>query len=370
MMFRNSRLAPLVAVAGLLMTLPAASQAVAGQKFELGGGAWLSVGAGLRASYVWSDNDAVDDDWTLNSARIFTNAQVTKVIGFTFNTEIDKDNEGDIDSIRMMDAIVRLEFSDAFNIYGGRMLAPSDRANLDGPYYLGTWDYPFVSAYPQIFQGRDNGVTAWGYALDKRLYYAGGVFAGCTDDDNACHTSATGDSPLLAARFTYNFWDRESGYYTSSDYYGEKEILAIGLVGQFQQDATGTVPGIVGDFSAFNIDVLMQKKVFGGDVLTLEGAYYVYDTDDLVTPGLVQGESYFILASYMFDHKIGIGKFQPVVRYQNFDKDFAPDAEEWSAGTNYIIKGHDARLSAIYSEFKEDGSDTVEKFTAGVQLQF
>lgn len=370
MKFRNSRLAPLVAVAGFAMTLPVVSQALAAEKWEFGPDAWLSVGAGLRASYNSSDAPGPDKDFTLDSARIYVNGQATKTIGFTFNTEIDKDNNGDIDRLRMLDAIVRLEFSDIFNIYGGRMLPPSDRANLDGPYYLGTWDYPFVSAYPAIFAGRDNGATVWGYGVDKRLYYAAGVFAGCTDEHSACHSAATGDSPLIAGRLNYNFWDRESGYYTSSDYYGEKEVLAIGLVAQFQSDVTGTIPGAAGDFAAFNIDALMQKRVFGGDVLTLEGAYYHYDTDDQLTPGITQGESYFILASYLFNHKVGIGKFQPVVRYQNFDKDFAPDAEEWSAGTNYVIKGHDARLSAIYSEYKEEGAETVDKFVAGVQLQF
>ena len=69
---------------------------------------------------------------------------------------------------------------------------------------------------------------------------------------------------------------------------------------------------------------------------------------------------------------VGIGRFQPVFRYQeyNFDNATLADFSEWSAGTNYIIKGHDARLSAIYSKTDTDGQDTVDKFVAGVQLQF
>jgi hypothetical protein len=38
--------------------------------------------------------------------------------------------------------------------------------------------------------------------------------------------------------------------------------------------------------------------------------------------------------------------------------------------TNYIIKGHEARLSALYSETDVDGGETVERFVTGVQLQF
>lgn len=327
----------------------------------------------MRASYVYNE-DAIDEhDFTLNSARIFVNGQFTKVVGFTFNTEIEVDPNGDINDLRMMDAILRLEFSDAFNIYGGRMLAPSDRANLDGPYYLGTWDYPFVSIfnYPAIFQGRDNGAAAWGYVADKRLYYSAGVFAGCTDEDSSCY-NPDADDPLIAGRLTYNFWDRESGYYTSSDYYGEKEVLAVGLVGQFQADAV-TDGLTTADYSAFNIDFLMQKRVFGNNVFTLEGAYYFSDTDGVLTSnptGVVDGDGFFVLTSFLIDHKVGIGKFQPVFRYQEYNFDELADVSEWSAGTNYIIKGHDARLSFIYSETDTDGADTVERFVTGVQLQF
>lgn len=361
--------ASVAAVAALAAAgLTAATPVSAGEKWEFGPESWLSVGAGMRASYIYNEDADDENDFTLNSARIFVNGQFTKVVGFTFNTEIDVDSDGDINDLRMMDAILRLEFSEAFNIYGGRMLAPSDRANLDGPYYLGTWEYPFVSAFPQIFQGRDNGAAAWGYVADGRLYYSAGLFAGCSEEDNACYTP-NADSPLVAGRLTYNFWDKESGYYTSSDYYGEKEILAVGLVGQFQADAATNLLGEAGDFSGFNVDVLMQKKVLGSNVLTFEGAYYVFDGDVADVINVADGTSFFVLTSFLIDHKVGIGKFQPVFRYQEFDFNDGPDTTEWSIGTNYIIKGHDLRLSALYSEL-DDGTDTSDRFIAGLQLQW
>lgn len=361
-----------------LLCLGAAAPAMAGDgyKYDLGNGAWLSVGAGLRASYEFNDDADKQSDFTLNSARIFTNAQITKVIGFTFNTEIETDPNGDINDIRMMDALVRLEFSDAFNIYGGRMLAPSDRANLDGPYYLGTWEYPTPSIfnYPAIFQGRDNGAAAWGYVADKRLYYSAGVFEGCSSSDSSC-ANPDADKPLLAGRLTYNFWDRESGYYTSSDYYGEKEVLAVGLVGQFQSDAVTSLTGQTADYAAFNIDFLMQKRFMGNNVFTLEGAYYFSDTEGVVSANptsVVDGDGFFVLTSVLIDHKVGIGKFQPVFRYQEYDFDkLQADFKEYSVGTNYIIKGHDARLSAIYSQTEtENVPGKTDRFVAGVQLQY
>ncbi|WP_072394175.1 porin [Hyphomicrobium sp. CS1GBMeth3] len=365
--FRRSKLA-LLAGAAVLTGVGTAS---GGEKWTFGPDSWLSVGAGLRASYTYNEDALDEHDARLESARIYTNGQFSKVIGFTFNTEIEVDGRGDINDLRMMDAILRLEFNDYFNIWGGRMLAPSDRSNLNGPYYIGTWEYPLIaSRYPQIFQGRDNGAAIWGETGKGVFKYAVGAFAGCTEEDNACDNPDT-DSPLIAGRLTYNFWDPESGYYTSSDYYGEKELLSVALVGQFQADAA--TDGITsGDFSGFNIDVLMQKKVFGGHVLTLEGAYYVFDTDGIdAINGLSDGRSLMFLTSFLIDHKVGIGKFQPVFRYQDFENDFGPDVSEWSIGTNYIIKGHDLRLSAIYSETDiDDSSDNIERFIAGVQLQW
>jgi len=42
------------------------------------------------------------------------------------------------------------------------MLPPSDRSNLSGPFFINGWDYPFVSNYPNVFEGRDDGVAYWG----------------------------------------------------------------------------------------------------------------------------------------------------------------------------------------------------------------
>ncbi|HET6388391.1 porin [Hyphomicrobium sp.] len=365
-----------LAVAGSVLVLLSGSAAYAGQKFQLWDeDSWISIGAGLRASYVHNPDAIDENDFALNSARIYANGQFTKIIGFTYNTEIehDFDHDGDISRIRTMDAILRLEFNPAFNVWGGRMLPPSDRSNLNGPYYLGTWEYPFVSAYPQIFQGRDNGGAVWG-DIGKFKYEIGG-FQGCTSDRNSCdNPDASG--PLVAGRFQYDFWDKESGYYTSSDYYGDKEMLSVGLVGQFQSEAA-TNGFDSGDFKGFNIDVLMQKRVFSGDVLTLEGAFYVYDTSGINTAlatgnGLADGHSYFVLASYLINQKIGIGKFQPVIRFQEFDQTYGPDISEVSLGTNYIIKGHDARLSALYSRQNVDnaGNEDINRFVGGLQLQF
>jgi len=61
----------------------------------------------------------------------------------------------------VLDAIARFEFSDELNIWAGRFLPPSDRANLHGPYYANEWSS--TSTRPgwlrQRGDGRDDGVA-------------------------------------------------------------------------------------------------------------------------------------------------------------------------------------------------------------------
>ena len=116
------------------------------------------------------------------------------------------------------------------------------------------------------------------------------------------------------------FGTPEPGYYTTSSYYGAKDVLALAFAFQHEEDGagTGTTAATQGDFTGWNIDLLMEKKLSNGGVVNLEGAYYDYDTDDIPDTSLIQGEGYLALASYLLPDRIGWGKVQPYVRYQHF----------------------------------------------------
>ncbi len=70
--------------------------------------------------------------WT--ACALYVSGSVTNNIKFTFNTEYTGDTGGsDANMVEVLDAIARFEFSDELNIWAGRFLPPSDRANLHGP---------------------------------------------------------------------------------------------------------------------------------------------------------------------------------------------------------------------------------------------
>ena len=66
------------------------------------------------------------DRFLVNSARLYLSGPVTDKIKFMFNTEYD----GASNKIGVLDAAARIEVKPQFNIWMGRFLPPSDRANV------------------------------------------------------------------------------------------------------------------------------------------------------------------------------------------------------------------------------------------------
>jgi hypothetical protein len=379
----------------LAMGIATAQGVHAGATISTGEDSSVSVGFGMRSSFTSAedgspDGDSRSTDFELDSIRLYMGAQLNKYIKATFNTEKTGDGE-----VQVIDAIAQFEFMDEFNVWAGQMLPPTDRSNLDGPYYLLAWSYPgLVSGYPSYAVGRDKGLLAWGKVFDKKLVYSIGAFEG---HNNYSGLSSESDNLLYAGRLAFNILDPElaPAYYTGSTYYGAADIFTIGLVAQHQADGVGTAAN-PGDYNAYNVDVLFETKDTGSGSVTLEGAYYDTDTDDVVdasngeknTGGLTQGKGYLLGAAFLFPQKVGWGQFQPYVRYLKADRDkvigtgdplspqqFGGDFEQIDIGVNYVIAGPNAKISATYSDYKPDddgafANEDTNAFILGVQLQF
>ncbi|MCB5187128.1 OprO/OprP family phosphate-selective porin [Methylobacillus caricis] len=392
MKFKIKKCALLVALA-TSAALPSMSSQAAGT-ITFGEDKSISIGLGLRTAFTSTEDAAPNGnsrskDFDVDDARIYINASLNKYIKGTFNTFTTTNATDGQDSIRTLDAYVQFEFMDEFNIWMGQLLPPTDRANLDGPFYLNAWSYPGVaSRYQNKFVGRDIGVTVWGKLFDKRLVYSVGAFEGnrvSSFNSNSALNPNRSDNLMFSGRLQYDFLDagNDPAYYTSSVYYG-KDVLSVALVGMFQKDAVG-VAGASDDYKAYNIDAVFEKK-FSAGVLNLEGAAYKYNFSDSAVAadaaavvagggsfaGAVPGKAYLGVASWMFGDTVGWGKFQPYARYQKFDVDgnIGADQKEYDIGLNYIIDGHNARISTVYTKTKTQGISDIDRFTVGLQLQF
>jgi len=153
--------------AGLLLAASLGASASAAE-FKVNDDVTFNAGIGLRASYTRRDFGAPDgtsksNDFAVESARLFLGGSYAKVFKATLNTERDADEK-----VRLLDGIAQFEPMPEFNVWIGRMLPPSDRANLYGPYYAVPWSFPGVAAnHPSIFAGRDNGLTVPGAASSR-----------------------------------------------------------------------------------------------------------------------------------------------------------------------------------------------------------
>lgn len=353
---------------------------------------WVKLGAGLRTSYNAINNGATNGtstsaDFAIDNMRIYLSGQGHERIGFELNTDIHNAQFADLGAtpfedggdIRILDAVIKLKLTDHINLWAGRFLPPSDRSNLSGPFYLNAWSFPYTQfGYPNIFQGRDDGAALWGQFNEGQFKWQIGAFEGNQNQPQG------DDDLMLTGRLVLNLLDPEPGYYNASTYYGEKEILAIGLSFMHQDNAVG-IPGDARSFTGWNLDVLFETKLANCGVVTLEGAYYDFDDNDaaivdtagLFTPVARQGQSFFILGSYLIPRNASIGcldgRFQPYVRYLDYDRDFATATsfnEGLDVGLNFIMDGHNARITAVYEQRNAQSGAEVDGFRIGTQIQF
>jgi hypothetical protein len=248
--------------------------------------------------------------------------------------------------VQVMDAIVSFDFMDEFHLWAGHLLVPVDRSNFSGPFFMIPWNYPGLTiAYPKEGpSGRNNGVVVWGDVAPAKLTYTVGVF------DNA----AVGTSPLFSGRLRLALWDAETGFWGNGSYFGEKDLLTIGVGGQFQKHGgTTAVDPTDKDYAEINADLLVEKKIPGGGWVTGEGAYYHFNTND----GGVS-DAFFVLAAYA-SPTVGVGNIQPMVRYQYQKGKGTGAPKPWNldVGVSYLIKGPALRVVATYSHTKLDVND-------------
>jgi hypothetical protein len=318
----------------------------------------ISVGAGVRTAFVHDDPDGGDskDSFVLDSVRLYVNGSATPQIKFMFNTEYN----GGGNQLTVLDAVARLELSDKVNFWVGRMLPPSDRANLYGPYYSSHWAVytdGVQDGYPFVATGRDNGALYWGQF--GKVKVSVGAFDGA---------SATRSSEVIGAgRVQLDLWDQEGGYYLNGTYYGGKNLLAFGAAGQVQ-----------GDNKAYSGDFLLEKKIGGGGAFTLEAEVARYDKLGGYKARYGTDEGGYVLAAYLFPPMKGttrslqlLGKFSKANYGEGLtaaDPDY--DQKTIEVNLNYIIKEFNARVMVFYLQKKFSAVEQDDKqFGVGFQVQ-
>ncbi len=337
----------------------------------------ISVGAWTRVGSVFQNaNDPKKvDDWHMDTAYVELHAggKIHKNVGVTLNLNGNMvafpnasaaTAAGQIGStVGIMDAIIEFNLLDELHVWAGHLLVPVDRANASGPFFMIPWNYPgfltvgattVVSAPIEGPYGRNNGAVVWGDIQGGKLTYLAGVF------DNA----AVGSSPLYSGRVRLALWDPEPGFWGNGSYFGDKDLLSIGVGAQYLAHGSSSMTEDKA-WAEINADVLIEKKLGGGSFVTGEVAYY----HNNVLDGGVSDSMY---AAAYATPTIGVGSIQPMARYQFAKLKNTPGTTPWNldVGVSYLIKGPALRLLATYGHTALPGDVSANSVQLGAQAIF
>ena len=317
----------------------------------------ITVGAGLQTSYDHTNTVGAPstDSFQVDHLRLYVNGPVTENIKFMFNTDYDSTSN----KIEVLDAVAQFEMSPKFNVWVGRFLPPSDRANLYGPFYSHEWATftdGVQDGYPSIYQGRDNGVAYWG-TFAKKIKVSAGVFDGGSVDGNR--------KIVGAARVQIDFWDPEDGYYLNGTYYGDKNLLAIGGATQVQDG-----------HAASTADFLLEKKLPNGGSFSIESEYSNYNRLGGYNFAYAKSQGAYGLGSYLFPKIVHIsklnGKFEILGKFAKADFTHGTtqnyNQKTTEVNFNYVIKQFKARVMTFYKDTRFNAVQP-NFWQAGVGLQ-
>ncbi len=384
-------LIPAAFIASTISATPAG--AVAKFKINDESTVWISLLLQLRGE--WTEDGQVDgsgwrSDFYIRRARILFGGTINKYVDFfveTDNPNMGKDKKvydnsnnfigykSDNDTKTFIqDAWIRLKFAKEFNIVMGQILLPFSHNNATGATSLLGLDYNLtVVKFPPTshFVWRDYGVEVMGLvSLPKgSLDYRIGLFDGVESVRGTGVTVNKDDNYRVTGRLQYNLFDSE-GFYYKGTYLGKKKIVSFGAGIDYQKDGAAdnyTTPTKVDDYKAWTVDMFIDYPLENGDVPSFQAGYIDYDYGN--TGHANDGTAIYAQAGYLFNKQMGIGKIEPIVRYQSFDSSTGTDDTGLYLGVAYWIDGFRANLKAEYEIDGGDGKDQ-DVFTIQAQILF
>jgi phosphate-selective porin len=303
-----------------------------------------------------ADDDADSDDLELNRARI-------KLGGHLYRPQFKFYWEQDIKDARVLDlrieAVVRPWLT--FRVGQHKVLYNRERVDSSGKQQF---------AERSIVNGpftldRQQGVTAMGRVLaetrfDSHYYLGAMVGAGRSGDDDHA------DSPMLVARWQWNFLGRELGF-SQSDIGRHDQPAATISIGaarnrsaytKFSSSGGGQLPGFeAGDQDRYELEQTMAEFALQYRGLSIQSEVHFKDIDDRVTNTRDKLSGFYLQAGYFFHERFQIlpPPLELAVRIAQVDADTPrslPDEDELTVAGNWFFSGHRNKLTADVSRLE------------------
>jgi hypothetical protein len=319
-------------------------------------GAWLRVGARIQGTNPKNlDGERMETAY----GELHAGGKIHKNVSLTLNLNAQGLSSGG-PSAGIEDAIIGFDFADEVHLWIGQLLVPVDRANYGGPFFAINWNYPGILSVGNVLvitapkegpgsYGRDVGGSLWGDIEGGKFNYKLGVF----------QSGPLSQSPLFSGRLSMSIIGNETGYFGNGTYFGEKDMVTVGLGGQYQKNGSVGPPPVApamgaaptDNYAEVNADILGELKYGGGGWITGDAAYYHFAGDFNAV------KDAFYVTGAIATPKIGIGNIQPMVRYQ-FGSGDGPKVWAVDAFVSYLIMGPALKVMAGF-QHTDLGNDTV-----------
>lgn|GEM_PF-391159 len=298
------------------------------------------------------------NDFMLRRFYFYLSGEVTPKIGFFAHIAGDRIGQDGLDSpsvglgsgIAVRDAWVYYNVNESFKIQMGRMYVPFTRNySTTSTFAMLPLELPFNQGGVRggIFYaskvGRDDGVVLWGNPFKGFVQYRLGISEGVESN-----TDNPDDNLRFSGRVSLNLLEPETTWFNKGSYLGTKKVLALGAGFDYQDDLVLSKKRGQ-DNIGWTVDLFFDHPV-GKGAATFEAAFIDVKnmTQTLKYSRLISGDDaqmYYVQGGYLFPRHIGPGRIQPYFRYERLAVNHKPDTAFPCLGLNYLIKGHDAKLT-------------------------
>jgi phosphate-selective porin OprO and OprP len=335
----------------------------------LGGYVQAQFGAGASPDPRFTGTKA-NDTFQVRRARI--NAFGKFAENFDFKVEAEFAGTGSAMSGQLTDGYINWNRFDALNIKAGQYKTHFGYEQLMPDTQILTIERSYVS--DRLTASRQIGASITGTVLEKRLGYAAGIFNG----NNVNNGFNDGNDFMTTARIEGIPLKTKAGK--------QDLVWALGINGLFSRDTSSSISSFgfrsatnlakadnlfAGKRAGFGVD---SQLTFGPVGLQAEYIFMNYQPDyGNFTATTIDDDfnsaGYYVTATYDIVPK----KLQALVRWESMNTDHnvgAADADVFTAGLNYYIKGNDLKLQANYLYGKIEGTQWESRFLARLQVAF
>jgi hypothetical protein len=360
------------------MSLTTSGVAVA-EKIDLGDDKFITIGALIQPQFLAAEHGAPDggvsSDMFLRRGRILLAGQFDSAISFVFDTdEPNWGKGGDYSSTFLIqDALASYTVAPGLTISAGFMLLPFLRNNVEGAGALNTVDFrTAVIRFPTGHAFRDAGAELRGLLAGDRIYYRFGVFNGIAGKAATMVTEAVNgsDAPRLTGMLRYNIMGKDDAYTVPGIYFAEDPVISVGVGGDLQNNAIGTVSTPNSRYLAYAADAFIDVPFDRNNELVAEGAVIRYDH---YPAGMVPD------TAFAFYAQVGYRIFviEPVASVEYFNGRLpGSQVTNYRFGLDYWVRKHTYNVKAevtIPRQQQVPGAATVENNVTGIlqaQLAF